>query len=222
MEDLLASIRRAIREEDHQALSRAANAAQTRADRQEVRLPGTATPVLSAADDIKLLRDKINNELARAEPRLQPAAPAPAPVAAPKPLTSLFRAPQPISPPAPPPRPAEPARLAPEPAQEPLRLRPRMSESSEYAPVAQPAPAPIPVSAPAAVREQSLLSPRAAQATASAFGRLSESRNLESGFEQMTREMLQPMLRHWLDTHLPNIVERLVREEIERVARRGR
>ena len=38
----------------------------------------------------------------------------------------------------------------------------------------------------------------------------------------MTREMLQPMLRHWLDTHLPNIVERLVREEIERVARRGR
>ena len=107
MEDLLASIRRAIREEDHQALSRAANAAQTRADRQEVRLPGPATPVLSAADDIKLLRDKINNELARAEPRLQPAAPAPAPVAAPKPFTSLFRAPQPISPPAPPPpRPA--------------------------------------------------------------------------------------------------------------------
>jgi uncharacterized protein len=33
--------------------------------------------------------------------------------------------------------------------------------------------------------------------------------------------VLRPMLKSWLDEHLPQVVERLVREEIERVARRG-
>jgi cell pole-organizing protein PopZ len=31
--------------------------------------------------------------------------------------------------------------------------------------------------------------------------------------------MLRPMLSDWLDDNLPKLVERLVREEIERVAR---
>jgi uncharacterized protein len=218
MEDLLASIRRAIREED-QASMQVANRAPARSERQEARLPGTPAPVMSAADDIKLLRDKINSELARAEPRLQAAALA---VNSPKPFTSLFRAPQPVAQPAPVRQPQAVAASAPMPTPEPLRLRPRLPEITDYAPVAPSAPAPSPSPSPSPSREQRLLSPRVAEATASAFGRLSESRNLESGFEQMTREMLQPMLRHWLDTHLPNIVERLVREEIERVARRGR
>jgi len=30
------------------------------------------------------------------------------------------------------------------------------------------------------------------------------------------------MLKQWLDENLPNMVERMVREEIERVARTGR
>jgi len=38
--------------------------------------------------------------------------------------------------------------------------------------------------------------------------------------EEMTREILRGMLKHWLDANLPGLVERLVREEIERVARR--
>ena len=33
---------------------------------------------------------------------------------------------------------------------------------------------------------------------------------------------LRPMLQEWLDDNLPRLVERLVREEIERVARGGR
>ncbi len=37
--------------------------------------------------------------------------------------------------------------------------------------------------------------------------------------EDMAREMLKPMLREWLDDNLPTLVERMVREEIERVAR---
>jgi cell pole-organizing protein PopZ len=40
--------------------------------------------------------------------------------------------------------------------------------------------------------------------------------------EDVVREMLRPMLRMWLDDNLPTIVERLVRAEIERVARGGR
>ncbi|WP_309084349.1 DUF2497 domain-containing protein [Chelativorans sp.] len=37
--------------------------------------------------------------------------------------------------------------------------------------------------------------------------------------DQMAEEMLRPMLREWLDNNLPQLVERLVREEIERIAR---
>jgi cell pole-organizing protein PopZ len=36
---------------------------------------------------------------------------------------------------------------------------------------------------------------------------------------EIAEDMLRPMLRDWLDDNLPTLVERLVREEIERVAR---
>ena len=38
--------------------------------------------------------------------------------------------------------------------------------------------------------------------------------------EGLVREMLQPMLRSWLDGNLPTLVERLVLVEIERIAGR--
>ncbi|MBY5552548.1 DUF2497 domain-containing protein [Rhizobium leguminosarum] len=37
--------------------------------------------------------------------------------------------------------------------------------------------------------------------------------------DEIAEDMLRPMLREWLDDNLPTLVERLVREEIERVAR---
>ena len=37
--------------------------------------------------------------------------------------------------------------------------------------------------------------------------------------ENVARELLRPMLKTWLDDNLPTLVERLVRAEIERVAR---
>ncbi|WHO71740.1 DUF2497 domain-containing protein [Rhizobium sp. BT03] len=37
--------------------------------------------------------------------------------------------------------------------------------------------------------------------------------------DEIAEDMLRPMLREWLDDNLPMLVERLVREEIERVAR---
>lgn len=37
--------------------------------------------------------------------------------------------------------------------------------------------------------------------------------------EGVAEAMLRPMLKDWLDNNLPNLVERLVREEISRIAR---
>ena len=41
------------------------------------------------------------------------------------------------------------------------------------------------------------------------------------GAEAQLLEALRPMLQTWLDTHMPPIVERLVRREIERAQRRS-
>ena len=65
-----------------------------------------------------------------------------------------------------------------------------------------------------------LVSPRAAGAASSAFKRLREELGGED-ISGMASEMLRPMLRAWLDENLPALVERLVREEIERIARGG-
>jgi cell pole-organizing protein PopZ len=77
-----------------------------------------------------------------------------------------------------------------------------------------------------APRDAAMLSPEAAAAAQHAFGRLADSmfsRALgERNLEDMTRDLLRQMLKQWLDEHLPALVERLVREEIERVARNGR
>ena len=40
--------------------------------------------------------------------------------------------------------------------------------------------------------------------------------------DDIVKELMRPLLKHWLDDNLPGIVERLVRAEIERVARGGR
>ncbi|QDB99536.1 PopZ family protein [Mesorhizobium sp. 8] len=66
-----------------------------------------------------------------------------------------------------------------------------------------------------------LVSEQTSRQVAAAFGELSEafaSRSRKS-FDEMAEEMLRPMLQDWLDNNLPTLVERLVREEIERVAR---
>jgi len=39
--------------------------------------------------------------------------------------------------------------------------------------------------------------------------------------EDVVREMLTPMLKDWLDTYLPDIVEKTVQAEVERIARGG-
>jgi uncharacterized protein len=68
-----------------------------------------------------------------------------------------------------------------------------------------------------------LLSPHTTAAVDSAFNSLTHtvlSHNPRT-LEDLVREMLKPMLKAWLDANLPDMVERLVRAEIERVSRRG-
>ncbi|MCC3243859.1 DUF2497 domain-containing protein [Methylocystis sp. WRRC1] len=69
-----------------------------------------------------------------------------------------------------------------------------------------------------------LMSPDAASSIASHFQALAASMVInDSGLlHKYAQEMLRPMLKQWLDDNLPVIVERLVRAEIERVARGGR
>ncbi len=66
-----------------------------------------------------------------------------------------------------------------------------------------------------------LVSPDVGARVAQSFGALAEA--LDAGprrsFDEIAEDMLRPMLRAWLDDNLPTLVERLVREEIERVAR---
>lgn len=62
-----------------------------------------------------------------------------------------------------------------------------------------------------------LMSPSANGEVAGAFDRL--KRSAMDDIDAKTEAILRPMLREWLDENLPNMVERLVREEIERVAR---
>jgi hypothetical protein len=69
-----------------------------------------------------------------------------------------------------------------------------------------------------------LVSAEAASSIASHFQALATSMFVnDSGLMQKyAQEMMRPMLKQWLDDNLPVIVERLVRAEIERVARGGR
>jgi cell pole-organizing protein PopZ len=66
-----------------------------------------------------------------------------------------------------------------------------------------------------------IISDQTERQVAAAFSELSEAlaaRNRKS-LDEMAEEMLRPMLQDWLDNNLPALVERLVREEIERIAR---
>ena len=74
-----------------------------------------------------------------------------------------------------------------------------------------------------AAEDQPLVSPATDAAVASSLSALIASQFLQSSDGlNMVREMLRPMLKAWLDDNLPVMVERLVRAEIERVARGGR
>lgn len=110
---------------------------------------------------------------------------------------------------------------------EPTPLPPRL-RGSVIETEAPRALSPRPEAARAPVRNEApaILSGNSAQAVNAAFGKLADSvltrATNDRSVEDVTRELLRVMLKQWLDENLPSMVERLVREEIERVARTGR
>ncbi|MCW5691298.1 MAG: DUF2497 domain-containing protein [Pseudolabrys sp.] len=77
---------------------------------------------------------------------------------------------------------------------------------------------------PSPVIDRSLLSNATRSAVDSAFHSLANTvlGNNARTLEDLVKEMLRPMLKSWLDDNLPGLVERIVRAEIERVSRGGR
>jgi uncharacterized protein len=75
-----------------------------------------------------------------------------------------------------------------------------------------------PVEAPP---ERPLLSTSTSAAVDSAFNTLAQTVLVQNArtLEDLVKEMLRPLLKTWLDDNLPGLVERLVRAEIERVSR---
>jgi hypothetical protein len=69
--------------------------------------------------------------------------------------------------------------------------------------------------------DRSLLSNATAAAVDNAFNSLAHTvlGNNARTLEDLVKEMLRPLLKSWLDDNLPGLVDRIVRAEIERVAR---
>jgi cell pole-organizing protein PopZ len=77
-----------------------------------------------------------------------------------------------------------------------------------------------------------IVSDNAIDASTASLGRLARAVRKEAALralsggeddrrvEDLVRESLTPMLKDWLDRNLPQMVERLVREEIEKMVRR--
>ena len=69
-----------------------------------------------------------------------------------------------------------------------------------------------------------ILSDMAGRQVAAAFSDLTSAieKERQQSLAEIAEDMIRPMLQEWLDNNLPTMVERLVREEIERVSRSGR
>jgi uncharacterized protein len=114
-------------------------------------------------------------------------------------------------------------------------LRPTLHDRTAPMPVAETAPTPqairavpvAPVAPPASttpVAARAIVSPTTIKQVSAAFDDLNHAVEAETRrtFDEIAEEILRPMLQEWLDDNLPRLVERLVREEIQRVARGSR
>ncbi|MDR3535626.1 MAG: DUF2497 domain-containing protein [Acetobacteraceae bacterium] len=120
--------------------------------------------------------------------------------------------------------------MAAEPEPELAPVAPVTFEAPEPTPIELPPPMaePAPVAPPRFVPD--LMAPETTEAAASSVSGLMRTLASERltrvygggpTIEDLVREELRPLLKHWLDANLPDLVERLVRAEIERVVRRA-
>ena len=197
MEEILASIRRIISEEDKPA--------EAGGDVLDLQPPPAPVAEVKA-------------------PAPQPVAPAPAPTPQPAPKPepvaakeAVFEEPEAFMPP---PRAIDEDLMIIEQEDAPAPLPPP-------APVARSAPAPQPEwtpPAPPVGPTETLTSAPVAQHAAGALGRLMGSMLVSSTgtLDDVVRELLKPMLKEWLDANLPSLVEAEVAKEIDRIRRLAR
>jgi uncharacterized protein len=124
---------------------------------------------------------------------------------------------------------------APSPSEPMVQLSDPEPEEEAPAPRAEPEPAPAPpaAEAPAPLAPgfgRRIISDTTATASLAALTDLVNRAHREPAvtsmplgqsqrtLEELTRELLTPMLKAWLDANLPQLVERIVREEIGRLA----
>lgn len=206
IEEILASIRQIISDDDPKA---GENAASDAAPVQASPEPAAPAPVSSqgAVDDIFDLVDEVDEkpDFSVTEPELAtPPADTPEP-----PIEVDLRDPEP------------------EPEPDAMTALDELQKMVDAAPASLAAPL---VSQMTDAAGDSVFSGIAAAATLGAFSKLSETVTLERQravagsvtLEDIVKELLTPILRQWIDQHVPGLVERLVREELEKLARQAR
>ena len=213
MEEILASIRRIIADEDTGKAVKPAPAPPKPAPPVAVEPPPPPPPeppaaVNSQSDiDAMLAEAAVQPEPVAVEPPPSPPMPAEPPAADVFDLTEAMAAPPPS---------AETSFRTIDAASDVVFTDPQ-SDAPAYRPVDD-TPRQLP---PSSGFDQGLISNATMSAVDTAFNSLAHTvlGNNARTLEDLVKEMLRPMLKGWLDDNLPNMVERIVRAEIERVSR---
>jgi cell pole-organizing protein PopZ len=208
MEEILASIRRIIADDDAKPPVKPVEAPKAAAPVRPVPAPRPA-PANSRQDEI----DAVLADLQSGKTGPKPAAPGSDVLDLTEAMAATPSAPATFAPPS---AAATPASAAPPPAFRTIDgasdvvFTDRAGEAQE-APRQQPAP----------VADRGLMSAATRAAVDSAFNSLANTvlGNNARTLEDLVKEMLRPMLKSWIDDNLPDLVERIVRAEIERVSR---
>lgn len=205
MEEILASIRRIITDDDEEGQEEVVT--ETKAPPPEPEKPVAAPeePAESVAaedddEDILELADPVETgKKSAAEDEIAFADPEPEPEPIPEPEPEAV--PEPVM-----------TKAAPAPAPKKPKKAVRASVVERYEALLSDEPAAVAAGAFQALRQpQSALLPEGPQ-----------FKGQGKTVDDLARELMYPVLKNWLDKHLPSIVERLVREEIRRLTEEDR
>jgi cell pole-organizing protein PopZ len=199
MEEILASIRRIISEEDKPP--------ESGGDVLEL-----APPPAPAVEPAPVAEVKAPPPAA--EVKAPPPAPPPEPVIARAPPPEIVDEPEEIAPP-PPPMPR---------IEDDIVIVERTPDLPPPAPAPVAAPAPAPKAEWTPPMQDTLVSEPVASQTAGALGKLMGTMMVTSGntLDDVVRAMLKPLLKEWLDANLTQLVEAEVAKEIDRIRRMAR